>query len=749
MPPEELMARVRLAVRRGLSWGFWTAGLDGNTHLGATPEPVADLFPPCSPSSLQAFLKRTGGFDVLLGNAEDVCAGRIEPFPQWQHCWDTLPDWHFTCPDPGGWTQGHFSRVRPGAGNHVRVADVKYTWELNRHQYLCILARAYAVTGQVRYARVAAEHLAHWIAANPYPTGINWASALEVSVRAIAWLWLRHCLRGSHPLKRIGPRFLSVLYQHGHYLDVFCTDGLNPSNHVIGEACGLLCLGTFFRGRGASARWRARGQGLLEKHILLQTFPTGESREQSVWYHRFVTDFFTLAYVVGQRAGLTFSAHYRERLLAMHRTLAGLTENDGTMPNVGDADQGRAYHMTGSARDDARPTLSTGAQIFGPQQLRWSVAALDEETLWLLGDQAVHGVEGRKRVSRGVGSSVQVGGNGWVTLRRHGPVKTRLLFDAGPQGIGNAAPHGHADALSLILRVGDKDVIVDPGTYAYNLGRQWRNFFRGTRAHNTVLVDGLDQAEPAFTFRWGQPADAKIECVEHGQGLDYVLGTHPAYERLPDPVTHKRHILSLWGVCVVVLDELVAAHEHHYTSLLHFAPGCALDFDEGCLAVGLGGESLVSVLPLGAGESSILQGETGPVQGWYSPSYGVKVPAPVFQYQWRSTGPCLRAMVLVPSGARQESHPKVRRRGPATAEVSVGDLRASVALRPDGEACWEIRGCRSDADALVVIEGPGLRSSVALNASAIVLGSSRVDCPTRRPCLQLTLTPQRPCTSCS
>ena len=83
------------------------------------------------------------------------------------------------------------------------------------------------------------------------------------------------------------------------------------------------------------------------------------------------------------------------------------------------------------------------------------------------------------------------------------------------------------------------------------------------------------------------------------------------------------------------------------------------------------------------------------------------------------------------------------------AEVSVGDLRASVGLRPDGRSFWEIQGCRSDADALVVLEGPGLHSAVALNASAIVLGSSRVDCPTRRPFLQLTPAPQRPCTSCS
>ena len=54
--------------------------------------------------------------------------------------------------------------------------------------------------------------------------------------------------------------------------------------------------------------------------------------------------------------------------------------------------------------------------------------------------------------------------------------------------------HGHADALSITLSVGGKETLVDPGTYRYNGEPEFRKYFKGTRAHNTVTIDGLDQA---------------------------------------------------------------------------------------------------------------------------------------------------------------------------------------------------------------------------------------------------------------
>src|SRR5882757_1618737 len=61
------------------------------------------------------------------------------------------------------------------------VGDAKITWELNRHQHLMTLAKAYRLTGDHKYSDEILAQWKHWHAENPYPIGINWASSLEVA----------------------------------------------------------------------------------------------------------------------------------------------------------------------------------------------------------------------------------------------------------------------------------------------------------------------------------------------------------------------------------------------------------------------------------------------------------------------------------------------------------------------------------------------------------------------------------------
>jgi len=74
------------------------------------------------------------------------------------------------------------------------IGDHKIIWELNRHQHWLQLGRAHWLTGDPRYARRILEELDGWIAANPPLVGINWASMLEIGLRAISWTWGLHFL---------------------------------------------------------------------------------------------------------------------------------------------------------------------------------------------------------------------------------------------------------------------------------------------------------------------------------------------------------------------------------------------------------------------------------------------------------------------------------------------------------------------------------------------------------------------------
>ena len=105
--------------------------------------------------------------------------------------------------------------------------------------------------------------------------------------------------------------------------------------------------------------------------------------------------------------------------------------------------------------------------------------------------------------------------------------------DGGPQGFLSIAAHGHADALSIEVRHDGVDLLVDPGTYCYHGEPEWRSYFRSTRAHNTIEIDGEDQAHEAGPFMWAEHADAVVDGVELGQARRQLWSAHhTAYARL-------------------------------------------------------------------------------------------------------------------------------------------------------------------------------------------------------------------------
>jgi hypothetical protein len=91
--------------------------------------------------------------------------------------------------------------------------------------------------------------------------------------------------------------------------------------------------------------------------------------------------------------------------------------------------------------------------------------------------------------------------------------------DAGGFGLWGAG-HSHADALSLIVRKSDEEILIDPGTYTYVGDPHWRDWFRGTAAHNTIRIDGIDQAIASGPFRWTHHPAVEILSWTTGTALD-------------------------------------------------------------------------------------------------------------------------------------------------------------------------------------------------------------------------------------
>ena len=83
---------------------------------------------------------------------------------------------------------------------------------------------------------------------------------------------------------------------------------------------------------------------------------------------------------------------------------------------------------------------------------------------------------------------------------RNGP--WTLIADAGSPGAKYTPGHAHCDAMSFELFKNGIPVLVNCGTYAYQ--SELRAFFRSTSAHNTVMVNDVEQSQCWGIFRMGK-----------------------------------------------------------------------------------------------------------------------------------------------------------------------------------------------------------------------------------------------------
>ncbi|HLK35016.1 MAG TPA: heparinase II/III family protein, partial [Terriglobales bacterium] len=174
-----------------------------------------------------------------------------------------------------------------------RAGDHKVIWELNRHQHLVVLSQAFCLSGdEANLAEIRAQ-LESWFTANPYNQGINWASALEVAFRALAWIWAYH-MAGDKMIAEFRVKWLRNLYRHGCYLEHNLSFYFSPNTHLLGEALALHALGLFFGGVGRAARWEQLGATVMRQEIARQVRADGSHVEQSSYYHLYATDMFLL-----------------------------------------------------------------------------------------------------------------------------------------------------------------------------------------------------------------------------------------------------------------------------------------------------------------------------------------------------------------------------------------------------------------------------------------------------------------------
>jgi hypothetical protein len=580
------------------------------------------------------------------------------------------------------------------------VGDHKVTWELNRHQHLVTLAKAWSFTGDDRYVEEIMRQFYSWQAANPYPMGINWGSSLEVAFRSVSWLWVRYLLTRAPAIPESFNRdALHGLAQNGQYIERFLSTYFSPNTHLIGEAVALFFIGTLCPEIPAAQRWRGKGLSIVLAEAERQVRRDGVYFEQSLYYHVYALDLFLHTRALAACNQIVVPESFDLILRKMLEVVRVLSTN-GAPEGFGDDDGGRVFNPRRNRIEHMRDPLALGAALFQDQSICNSTA-LTEEAMWLFGEKPVTGIVRQSGLTPSPVSTAFPDG-GLYVMSSEG---AQMLIDAGPHGSGRGG-HGHADALSLRLSINGRRWLVDPGSYIYlapEPERHSRDQFRGTGAHNTLRVDGLDQAIPKGPFSWVSLPDVKAEEWIAGPQFDLFFGNHTGYARLSDPVIHRRAIFHLHGEYWLVRDVADGKGTHDLELLWHFGPDIQVSASAaGLSAVHLDGDRLEL---LGAP-----QGEWDAVaeQGYVSPAYGTREPAAVGAFRSRVQLSMEHATLLLHllSG---EKHGTFR-------QAAVGDAVAYVYERDDvtdsiifGQSgvSWTFGPFRSDATFLYARTGRG------------------------------------------
>ena len=416
----------------------------------------------------------------------------------------------------------------------------------------------------------AIARITEWVTGNPPASGNGW-EPYPLSLRLVNWVKFlsgRQRVNAGIPVELTNSLFLQARHLDRH-LEYHLL-----GNHLFKNAVALLFAGACFDGAEAQS-WYARGREILLEQLKEQILPDGGHFERSVMYHAItledVLDCVNLLRATG-REDDELQARLETAARSMLQFLADVLHPDGEIPLFNDAAIGIAPRPVDLFDYAERLGLGPMPRTVLP------VAAKPDFGLYVF---------------------------------HHGDAT--LLFDAGVIGPDYLPGHAHCDTLSFELSVSGERWIVNAGTYAYTGSERPR--FRGTAAHNTLMIDGAEQHEIWASFRVarrGYPIDVRVD------GEQGISAAHTGYRRLPGEPLHRREI-RFEDRSIIVSDRIEGRGMHRAVSALHLHPDVVPAHMEGH-----------EVICHRAGRTLRIESEGLPIHIEpydYAPEFGLKIPA--------------------------------------------------------------------------------------------------------------------------
>ena len=428
-------------------------------------------------------------------------------------------------------------------------SDVKIPRELSRSHHILQVAVAYKLTKDQRFSNFVLKQIDNWIDNNPLMYSINWGCSMDISIRAINWMWALSLISVSYNKndEKLLKKINTSLYEHGWFIyrnlegNIFNYN----NNHYLSNLSGLIFIGEVFQDDHEAKKWTKYAKYSFFREIRLQILPSGMSFERSFHYNRLVLEIINWSFIFLNHNNHKVPQDISTILENMYNFLYITIKPDSSVPNIGDQDNGRLLPFGNEKVDDFKYLFSISSVLFNNYQMKENGNGYNIYCSQLGKKYNLKNYNNIYPYRKSTLRSKYINDAGFLIIRDGlnymiTNIKSRGNYlDSKIQTV-----HTHSDLLSFELFINDKTFIVDPGTYAYSSDSKLRNLYRSTIMHNTAIIDNNNQehVNDKKIFEMSNNSNPNLELFKETNNSIFFSAYHDGYKRLKNSVIHKRTV---------------------------------------------------------------------------------------------------------------------------------------------------------------------------------------------------------------
>jgi len=406
----------------------------------------------------------------------------------------------------------------------------KSVW-LNRFYYLPSFARLYYLSGDKNYIVDMMAIISQWIKDNPKNSEnsiskYNWYD-MQVAWRSIHLSWCYFLCKNDLSIneKRL---IVNSLKEHAEILvEDFGKQKLNEFNHQSHGALAMLYLGILFPEMPQRSKLIDIAINIMEHHIQYAFYDDGGNVEQMFGYYPFETAIFRDAFLLCKANEIKPPNGIKKLLSKMENYLNKIAQPDGTMPQINDS-----FPMP------VATTLSTLKDIL-------KITAEKENSTSQFFPETQIGV-----------------------IRSGNKNKKEWYILANPASTIGA--HSHAGRLGFNLWYNKQPLVIESGCCSYD-DPLLVNWYRTSRAHNTVIIDGKSDEATSSSIQWAAKRHTENRITE------FIIKATHSYCRMESPSSELTNLSVKWSRCIaivknkytIIYDYFESSVKHNYEILFH------------------------------------------------------------------------------------------------------------------------------------------------------------------------------------